>query len=323
MPEIRAAGFVLYRAERNHHLYLTLRNARHGDVGLPKGKARGAEDSLETALRESVEETGLSRDRIAAHRWFRRAVTYPLKGVEKEVVYLLARTDTDAITLSAEHESCAWLDLYGALEAVRHENLRGVLRDAAVFSKDPVLRQGLAPADARALLETEAGDPEAPVVRHTAHVAAMARALASAWGGLDPDYVEAAAWLHDIGRTRSHGARHPLEGFRLVVERGHGGYAPPCLSHYTKGRPHGDFGDAADEMWRACDLETLLPEERLIALADAMAAGERRVTLEERHADLCRRYGAGPFFDGMLEAVRGLRREFEARTGRDLYAIVA
>lgn len=322
MPEIRAAGFVLYRAGRNHHLYLTLRNARHGDVGLPKGKAKHGEGSLEAALRETEEETGLAPDRIAANHWFRRAVTYPLKGVEKEVVYLLARTDEETIALSPEHESCAWLDLDRALEAVRHDNLRDVLKDAAVFSKDPVLRRGLAPSAARALLAAEAGDG-APVLRHTTHVAAMARALAEAWGGLDPDYVEAAAWLHDIGRARSHGPRHPIEGFRLVVERGHGGYAAPCLSHYTKGRPHGDFGDAADEMWSACDLETFLPEERLIALADAMAAGERRVTLEERHQDLCRRYGAGPFFDGMLAAVRGLQQEFESRTGRGLYETVA
>lgn len=318
MAQIRAAGFVLYRSGRNHHLYLTLRNARHGDVGVPKGKAKRGESSLEAALRETEEETGLGPERIAANQWFRRAVTYPLKGKEKEVVYHVARTDADEIKLSAEHASCAWLDLDRTLDAIRHESLRGVLRQAALFAKDPVLRHGLAPDAARALLAAEAGD-DAPVVRHTGHVAAMARALAEAWDGLDPDYVEAAAWLHDIGRARGHGPRHPIEGFRLAVERGHGGYAPPCLSHYTKGRPHGDFGELADEMWRACDLETFLPEERVIALADAMAAGERRVTLEERHRDLCRRYGAGPFFDGMLEAVRALQREFEARTGRGLY----
>ena len=322
MAQIRAAGFVLYRTGRNHHLYLTLRNARHGDVGVPKGKARKREDSLATALRETEEETGLGPDRLAASGWFRRTVTYSLEGVSKEVVYHLARTDTDEIALSPEHESCAWLDLDRALEAVLHDNLRGVLRDAAVFSKDPVLRRGLTPSEARALLAAEAGD-EAPVVRHSAQVAAMARALADAWGDLDADFVEAAAWLHDIGRARTQGPRHPIEGFRLAVERGHAGYAAPCLSHYTKGRPHKDFGDLADEMWRACDLETLGPEERLIALADAMAAGERRVTLEERHADLCRRYGAGPFFDGMLDAARGLQQEFESRTGRGLYETVA
>ncbi|MHC4818366.1 MAG: NUDIX domain-containing protein [Planctomycetota bacterium] len=318
MAQIRAAGFVLYRTGRNHHLYLTLRNARHGDVGVPKGKAKARERSLEAALRETEEETGLGPGRIAPSGWFRRTVAYPFKGVSKEVVYHLAHTEAEEVTLSSEHESCAWLDLDRALEALRHDNLRGVLRDAAVFSKDPILRRGLTPSAARALLAAEAGD-EAPVLRHSAQVAAMARALAEAWGGLDADYVEAAAWLHDIGRARTQGPRHPIEGFRLVLARGHAGYAAPCLSHYTKGRPHRDFGDLADEMWRACDLELLGPEERLIALADAMAAGERRVTLEERHADLCHRYGAGPFFDGMLDAARGLQREFEVRTGRGLY----
>jgi len=322
VAQIRAAGFVLYRTGRKHHLYLTLRNARHGDVGLPKGKAKPGEESLETAGRETEEETGLGPDRIAPNGWFRRTVAYPFKGVSKAVVYHLAHTAAEEITLSSEHASCAWLDLDRALDVLRHDNLRGVLRDAAVFSKDPILRRGLGPSAARALLAAEAGD-EAPVLRHSAQVAAMARALADAWGGLDADYVEAAAWLHDIGRARTQGPRHPIEGFHVVSARGHAGYAAPCLSHYTKGRPHRDFGELADEMWRACDLEFLGPEERLIALADAMAAGERRVTLEERHADLCRRYGAGPFFDGMLDAARGLQQEFESRTGRGLYETLA
>ena len=322
MPGIHAAGFVLYRREGGQIHYLALRNAGHGDVGLPKGKRDGSEDAVTTALRETAEETGIGPRQLERNPWFERAVTYPVRAGVKEVTYLLARTDATEVALSAEHDRFDWLDLDEALAAVRHENLRGVLRDAATFLKDPILRRGLAPAAARALLESRVA---ASVAAHTAQVAGMARAMATALGEVDADYVEAAAWLHDIGRARTHGQRHPLEGFRLVVEEGWPGYAPPCLSHYGRGAPRGSLGADADllrEMWEACDLDTFEVEERLVALADFMAVGDRRVPLEERHADLSRRYGESEFFDRSLDTCRRLKAEFEARTGRDLYEVI-
>jgi 8-oxo-dGTP pyrophosphatase MutT (NUDIX family) len=312
-----AAGFVLYRRAAAGLEYLLLRNAGHGDIGLPKGHRSGAEDDLATALRETEEETGLRPD---PNPWFRRAVRYEVKGKLKEVIYFAAETGPGKVRLSREHDEFSWLGLADALERVRHETLRVLLREAAVFLKDPALRTGLSPAGARALLVDRAG-AGAPVVAHTTEVAAMARALADAWDGIDADYVEAAAWVHDVGRSVSNDTRHTIEGFRLLVDAGHPGYAPPCLSHYTKGRPHDECGELADEMWRLCDLETFSVEEQLVALADFMAAGPRRVTLEERHADLVARYGASRFLDHSLECARGIRDEFEERTGRRVYQL--
>jgi putative nucleotidyltransferase with HDIG domain len=323
VAEIHAAGFVLYRRETGRNRYLTLRNARHGDVGLPKGRGDEGESPLATALRETEEETGLGRDRLAPHRWFERAITYPVAHGSKEVVYLAARAEGAEVRLSPEHDGSAWLDLDEALAAIRHENLRGVLREAATFLKDPILRRGLTPAEARRLLAGRVS-AKAPVVAHAAEVASMARILAEAWGETDVDYVEAAAWLHDIGRARTQGAEHALAGFELLVAEGLPGYAPPCLSHYCKGAARTEMGGDPDllrAMWRACDLETFETEERLIALADFMAAGDRRVTLEERHADLCARYGPSPFFDRMLAIARGLKHAFESRTGHKLYEL--
>lgn len=310
-----AAGFVLHRRARAGLRYLLLRNASHGDVGLPKGHRSGDEDDLATALRETEEETGLRPD---PNPWFRRAVRYPVKGRVKEVVYFAAVTEDEDVRLSREHDHYAWLGLVEALEELRHEDLRSVLRDAAVFLKDPTLRAGLSPAGARALLAGRAG-ADAPVIAHTTEVAAMARALAGAWDGIDADYVEAAAWVHDVGRAVTNDTRHTIEGFRLLVEAGHPGYAPPCLSHYTKGRPHDECGELAAEMWRLCDLETFSVEEQLIALADFMAAGTCRVRFEERHADLVARYGASRFLDRSLECARGIRDEFEEHTGERVY----
>jgi 8-oxo-dGTP pyrophosphatase MutT (NUDIX family) len=310
-----ASGFVLFR-RGDPFRYLTLRNARHRDVGLPKGHVEKGEELLETAVRETAEETGIVDAR--PNRWFHRKIRYVIGAVAKEVTYFAAETASDKVTLSKEHDEARWRDLDGATKAIRHEDLRSVVRDAAVFLKDPILRRGLTPDAARKLLVSRVGEG-APVVAHTAQVAAMARIIGGGTG--DPDYVEAAAWLHDIGRAVTHGDRHPLEGFRIVVAAGHGGYAPPCLSHYTKGAPDAALPHYA-EMCEACDLETFDAAEQAIALADALAAGPRRVTLDERYEDLARRYGPSPFFGKNLAICRRLKADFEARTGKDLYALL-
>ncbi len=318
--EVRAAGLVLFRREAAGHRYLLLTNARHGDVGLPKGHAEPGEDELATALRETEEETGLRPARLCRH--LRREVRYPVGRTTKVVTYYAAEASATAVRLSREHSAHAWLDLDAALASVRHERLRSVLHEAALYLKDPLLRRGLDPAAARELLVASVG-PDAPVVAHTAAVVAMARTLAAGWGGLDAAYVEAAAWVHDIGRSVTHGMEHSLEGFGLLMRRGFGGYAAPCLSHYTKGRPLAECGPLGPRLWAACDLDTFEIEERLIALADFLAAGDRRVTLEERHRDLAARYGRSDFLDGSLGISRQLKGEWEGRTGRELYDTLA
>jgi hypothetical protein len=52
-----------------------------------------------------------------------------------------------------------------------------------------------------------------------------------------------------------------------------------------------------------------------VALADFSAAGDRLVTLEERHQDLRRRYGPSAFLDESLARAQGLRAEFERTAG--------
>jgi bis(5'-nucleosidyl)-tetraphosphatase len=301
----RACGFVLFRETPDRFLYLTLQSARHGDFGAPKGHIRPGETELEAAYRETAEETGIERDQLAVFTRFRRAIRYRLpEGGPKEAVYYLARTEIPELRLSPEHSASTWIDLDATLATWRHEDLRRVVREAAVFAKDPVLRRGLDPAGAQELLAQEAG-ASTPVLAHSAQVAGMAGAMARVWDGMDAGFVEAAAWLHDVGRARTHGPRHGLEGFRLLVD-------------YLKGGDPAVLGldpEFADEMWSACDLDTFGPEERVVALADAMAQGPRRVTVEERLDELVQRYGESRFLDYARARALALRDEFEARTG--------
>jgi bis(5'-nucleosidyl)-tetraphosphatase len=318
-----AAGFLVYRRRASDIEYLLLRASNHGEWGPPKGHADAGESELETAWRETEEESGLVRDDLARNAWFEDTVRYTVNGRPKRVVYYLAECSGAEPRLSHEHTEARWASLADAISLVVHDNLRELFTDGAVFLKDPALHTGLDPAGARDLLEEHCG-ADAPVVAHTALVAGVARAIAEAWGDVDAAFVESAAWLHDIGRAVDHGPRHPLEGFRLLARLGHPGYAPCCLSHYTKGRQRDEMtGDAAllDEMWRCCDLSTFSPEERIVALADFMAVGEKKGTIDERHADLVARYGASAFLDGSRAAATRIRAEFEERTGLDLYRV--
>jgi bis(5'-nucleosidyl)-tetraphosphatase len=314
---IRAAGFVVYRRRPGTVAYLLLRTAGTGEWGLPKGHADAGESDLDAAFRETEEETGLGRDRLRRNAWFERTIGYPVKRGPKSVWYGLAECGGGEVALSREHVEFRWEPRDAALGLLPHENLESVLRDAAIFLKDPSLRSGLDAAAARKLLTGRFPDG-APVLAHTALVAGMARAIADAWGGLDAEFVEACAWLHDVGRCVDH-ANHPLEGFRLLVDLGHPGYAPTCISHYTKGRRFEDL--PREELWRACDLSTFEPHERIVALADYLAVRERKGTIEERHADLVARYGASGFLDRGRAIALDLKREFEERSGRDLYEI--
>jgi len=310
VPEIRASGFLVYRRKQSDIEYLLLRATKHGDWGPPKGHVDPGEKDLAAAWRETEEECGLGRDDLVRNPWFERALHYKVRRGPKCVTYWAAECSGGEVRLSDEHDGAGWGDLKFVFSYINHPDLGALYSELAVFLKDPALRGSLDPAGARALLEEHCG-PEASVVAHTALVAKMARAMAERWEGVDADFVEACAWVHDIGRSVDH-ARHPLEGFRLMVRLGYPGNAPTCISHFTKGRPRESFpaDDAyADDLWRSCDLSAMTPEERIIALADFMAVGDTKGTIEQRHADLVARYGASPFIDESLAIARGLLAE--------------
>jgi len=323
VPEQRAAGFIVYRRRKGRIEYLTLRATKHWEWGPPKGHLDPRESDLDAAWRETKEECGLGADDLERNRWFEQRVRYRVKKGDKTVVYYLAERTGGAVELSHEHDKVRWDGLDKTVELLPWQDMADVYRAAAVFLKDPALRHGLNPRKACALLEESCG-ASAKVVAHTAIVAEMARSIAEEWGDVDAEFVETCAWLHDIGRSVDHGPRHPLEGFLLLDKLGFGGYAPACLSHYTKGRSRKKMPgepEVLDAMWRCCDLESFPADERIVALADFMAVRDTKGTIKQRHADLARRYGESEFLDGSRAAAKGIRREFEERTGLILYEV--
>jgi bis(5'-nucleosidyl)-tetraphosphatase len=334
-PSVVACGFVLARVVGGVREVLLLTNRRRGEPGLPKGHQEPGETDEQTARRETEEETGLVDLEVDPH--FRRELRYPARrqGVlcDKRVVYFLATLRSGEVRLSDEHSAFRWAPLREALAALDFPNLRAVVRDAALFAKDPALFE-LEPAgeeDAdRHLRSLPRADPG--LVGHLRGGARLARRFAEALRDAGaPVHVEAAAvatLLHDVGRALGDHADHQRAGVRHLRTTPLAPYAVACISHFTKGADAADLVAAGvpaptvADFRRLIDGSSLTWEERCAALADACMMQATPVPPARRFEDLRRRYDAAALIDLQERRTAAIREEMERAIGRDPLALV-
>jgi len=215
----KACGFVLFRDGPDHLETLLLMGRKHGSPGVPKGHVEPGETELETAIRETREETGLTR--ITPDPFFRTELRYPARRKgrvwNKTVVLFLARTGRERVVLSKEHAAYAWLGLADALDRVPFENLRRAIRDAALYVKDPALFDLEPATEVQAVQHLETLEyTDLRLLAHlqgTARLArAFARALAEAGKPVNEEATAVGAWLHDVGRALGCHEDHQLAG---------------------------------------------------------------------------------------------------------------
>ncbi len=134
MKREKSCGAVIYRGENPRREYLILTSTQ-GHTTLCKGHMEGAETERETAVREIMEETGLTVDFTDG---FREVVTYsPKPGVVKDVVFFLARLSGGTLACQPEEVADARFLPFGeALEALTHPSDRDTLQKAQTFLKD-------------------------------------------------------------------------------------------------------------------------------------------------------------------------------------------
>lgn len=144
---------------------------------------------------------------------------------------------------------------------------------------------------------------------------------------MDAEKAYVLGLLHDIGRRfliRDLG--HLYYGYQYMKRLGYGAVARVCLSHSFPNQDLqiyiGKIDIPADEADR---VEKLLGEmefddyDRLIQLCDALAGSEGVLDIEERMADVKRRYGNYP--QAQWDKNMELKHYFEKRAGRDIYEI--
>lgn len=134
MEHEHSAGAIIFR-ENGEIRYLFLVYEK-GYLDFPRGNVERGETELEAAKREVFEETGLKVDFIPGFRaetsWFYRKDG---KLVKKTVVYFLAKTDKKEIKVSWEHKGYEWLTFEEAMEKLKFENTKQILKKANNFLK--------------------------------------------------------------------------------------------------------------------------------------------------------------------------------------------
>ncbi len=335
LPHRTACGFVLVQRRKGAFRYLILRNRGRGDWGLPKGHAEKGESELETALRETVEETGLTDIQVLPR--FRIELLYTVtrraRRYRKTVVYFAARSRRGEVVLSKEHDRFRWAPLAEAMKRMPFDNLREAVRRAALFLKDPALFD-LEPATEADALAHLRSLPEATerLVAHLQGGARLARTFAEALAAAGRRvHVEAAATatlLHDVGRALGKHRDHPRAGLKHLRHTALAPYAFACVSHFTKGASPkrlikaGLEPEVVEEMMARVDMSRLTWEERCCALADACMKGDTPVPPAERFADLRERYDTHAFIALQEKRTEKLRAKLERALGQDPLELV-
>ena len=162
---------------------------------------------------------------------------------------------------------------------------------------------------------------------HSRAVAMCAEKIAAACGDMDTEKAYVLGLLHDIGRK--FGIKHMghiYDGYHYMTELGYDEAARICLSHSFSIQKLEDYigkWDVPQEEQQ--ELRALLAEmvyddyDRLIQVCDSLA-GITVVDMEERMADVKRRYGSYPQdkWDRSLE----MKGYFEEKMGQDIYTVV-
>ena len=129
MQHEKSCGAIVYRKFHGNIELLLIKNQNGGHWSFPKGHVEGAETEEETAVREIMEETGIS---VILDTSFRHVITYaPKKETTKDVVYFLASEVTYYYTPQEEEiAQIKWVEINHAATLLSYDNDRQLVSQA-------------------------------------------------------------------------------------------------------------------------------------------------------------------------------------------------
>ncbi len=126
MNEI-SAGVVIFREDSKLLFLLLYYPSGHWDF--VKGKIEEKENTHQTVVRETKEETGITD--LDFVDGFEESIEYDFQYdgelIHKKVIFFLAKTSIEKIKISHEHLDYVWLEFEDALEKTTYQNARSVL----------------------------------------------------------------------------------------------------------------------------------------------------------------------------------------------------
>ncbi|MDR2647098.1 MAG: NUDIX domain-containing protein [Oscillospiraceae bacterium] len=130
----RSCGAVVFRQTNKEPRFLLIKNNRSTHWGFPKGHVEANETAEQTAHREVLEETGLRVDLIPG---FTCQSEYRMQGkVEKTVTIFLGKTEDKTTQIQREEiENYTWLRYHQAMQVLKFENDKNILRKAYFYLK--------------------------------------------------------------------------------------------------------------------------------------------------------------------------------------------
>ncbi len=132
----KSCGTIPYTDKDKTIYYLLVKAKGNGYCGFPKGHVENDESEIETALRETFEETSV---RVEVNKDFRRETVYKMRnGVEKTVVYYLASFQDQIPERNSGFEDFEYmlLPFEQAYRELTFDSAKQILKDANDFLKE-------------------------------------------------------------------------------------------------------------------------------------------------------------------------------------------
>ncbi len=129
----KSCGLIIFKNSNNREYLILLYPGGHWDF--VKGNVEEGEDELETAFRETKEETDL--EKIEFIKGFKETISYFYRNrkdlIKKDVIFFLGEAKESNVKLSPEHKGFAWLPYNKAIKRLTFKNTKKILAKAELF----------------------------------------------------------------------------------------------------------------------------------------------------------------------------------------------
>lgn len=210
MKKEKSCGAILYRYVDGKRQFLLIHQL-HGDyIGFPKGHQENNETDIETATRETFEETHI---KSFLYDTIKTSMRYQInRTIDKEVIlYLGVPLSDQLLKQDAEIKHAVWVDEKDVLNLLTHQNTKDAFID--IYQKFKQTIEYQMPVKLidylynQVLVKYQSFD-QAHQYDHVHHVLKTSLELADQFDELRLDLVYVIAFYHDIGNLFGRDQHH-------------------------------------------------------------------------------------------------------------------